>query len=146
MNRALLLISLACTFLACASTAAPTPPDAGTPLEWASVAAEETAKVVTVDADGALRETTVWFVTVDGAGYLRTSGSRWFGNLERDPDVVLRIGGAAHALRAERVTDPALAARAQAAFREKYGFSDQWLGWIGLRGHNVLHLVERPAS
>jgi hypothetical protein len=144
--KQLALASLACVFLACASTAAPTPPDSAASLEWASVGAEETARVVTVDADGALRETTVWIVVVDGSGYLRTSGSSWFGNLERDPDLVLRIGGAAHALRAERVSDPALAARIHAAFREKYGFSDRMIGWIGLRGGNLLRLVARPAS
>jgi hypothetical protein len=128
---------------ACAST--PPPAESTQPVVWDRVAGEETAEIVTRDSDGAPRETTVWLVVVNGDGFLRTSASRWFGNIERDPDVVLRIGGAAHPLRAERVADPALAARVQAAFREKYGFSDRALGWIGLRGANLLRLRERAA-
>ncbi len=129
-------------FAGCAST--PPPPDATVPVAWASVADEEVPEIVTRDADGDVRETKLWLVVVDGAGFVRTSGTRWLANLERDPNAVLRIGGAAHALRAEPVTDPALAARIEAAFRAKYGFSDRFTALMPGEP-TLLRLVERLA-
>jgi hypothetical protein len=142
MNTRLPLVALA-LLAACAST--PAPRDATAPIDWTSVEDAEVAEIVTRDPDGDARETRIWLVVVDGSGFVRTSGTRWLRNIEGDPDVVLRIGGAAHPLRAERVSDPALAARIQDAFRKKYGLADRLTGWL-LRGDAILlRLVERPA-
>jgi hypothetical protein len=108
------------------------------------VADERVPEIVTRDPDGDPRETKVWIVVVDASGFVRTHGTRWLANIERDPNVVLRIGGAAHPLRAEPVSDAALAARIHEAFRQKYGFQDRLAGWFTFGEASLLRLVERP--
>jgi hypothetical protein len=143
MRHAFATLAVIAGVSACASTRPL--PDATGAVAWASVADEAVPEIVTRDPDGDLRETKLWIVVVDGAGFVRTTGTRWLGNIERDPNVVLRIGGAAHLLRAERVDDPALIARVEQAFRAKYGFSDRLTGWVLPGEPTVLRLVERPA-
>ncbi len=48
---------------------------------------------------------------MDGQGYIRTGNTRWEANIERNPDVTLRIEGKAHPLRVEFVADSALRTR-----------------------------------
>jgi hypothetical protein len=136
------LVACAALLAACASSPPPLP-DATAPVAWASVADEEVPEIVTLDPDGEVRETKLWIVVVDGSGFVRTSGTRWLRNLERDPNLVLRIGGQAHRLRAEAVSDPALAARIEQAFREKYGLSDRLTRWIVPGEPTLMRLVER---
>ncbi len=145
MTNRLALVPLLTLLAACASSPPP-PPDATAPVVWASVADEEVPEIVTRDPDGDVRVTKLWLVVVDGSGFVRTSGTRWLANIERDPNIVLRIGGAAHPLRAERVSDPLLAARIHEAFRQKYGFSDRASGWVVPGEPSLLRLAERPAS
>ena len=99
---------------------------AASPPVWSDVAAVEEVEVLTHDEDGELRETTIWLAVVDGDGFVRTGGSSWGKNLQRDPSLVLRIEGAEYPLRAEFVEDDGLRDRITDTFREKYGFSD-WL-------------------
>jgi hypothetical protein len=110
--------------------------------DWQAVAAADTIEVITRDADGNERVTTIWLVVVDGQGYIRTGSSSWFEDVERDPNVVLRIEGQDHAVRAELVpeSDPAWA-RVQQAFRDKYGWSDRLL--LPGMGTNVLRAAPR---
>ena len=67
-------------------------------------------RLVTTNEDGTPRETTIWLAVVDGQGYIRTGHTHWEGNIERNPDVVLRIDNAEYPLRAEFVQDPDLKA------------------------------------
>ena len=63
---------------------------------------------MTSKEDGSERETKVWLVVVDGQGYIRTSqGTTWGGNVERNPDIALRIEGSEYPLRAVFVEDAA---------------------------------------
>jgi hypothetical protein len=141
MPRRLFLSLATAVFLTAAGGARAQSPD------WNAVAAEDTIEIVTHDADGALRETTVWLGVVDATGYVRTSDSRWSENIGRDPDVVVRIAGTDYPLRAESTTDPALRARVNEVFRAKYGFMDRMLSWFGNDGGKVCYaLVPRPAS
>ena len=94
-------------------------------VDWVSVADVDVVRIRTTTEEGSIRETTIWLAVVDGQGYVRTSRTRWFRDVERDADVVLVIGEDAHPLRAERVTDQALFDRVQAVFRQKYGFWDR---------------------
>jgi hypothetical protein len=121
MIRALLTACLLVIAAACATSA---PPASEAPLDWAAVADEGTPTIVTRDPDGDERVTKLWVVVVDGEGLIRTGDSRWFRNIERDPNVDFWIGGRSHPLRAELVTDPSLKQRAGDAFREKYGWMD----------------------
>ncbi len=94
-------------------------------LDWNSVADVEEVRVLTTNQDGTPRETTIWLAVADGQGYIRTSGSStWGDNVERNPDIALRIGDSEHPLRASFVEDEALRERIVAAFREKYGRFD----------------------
>jgi hypothetical protein len=140
MDRGILIACAALIAVSCASTA---PPMAETPLDWQSVADEGVPEIVTRDADGAERVTKLWIAVVDGVGLIRTSDSRWFRNIERDPNVVLRIGGYAHPLRAEIVTDESFEKRANAAFREKYGWLDWLIHPIGEPDSNLMRLLPR---
>ena len=115
MQRGMLIACAVFAAVSCASTA---PPVAETALDWQLVAEEGMPVIVTGD-------------------------TRWFQNIERDPDVVFRIGGYAYSLRAELVTDPQLEKRANAAFREKYGFQDRLIHPFGEPDKNVMRLVPR---
>ena len=114
------------------------------PIDWGALAAEQTVVIRTTEADGAPRETTVWLVVVDGQGYVRTGDTHWHGNLARDPKIGVRIADHDYAVTAEHVTDPALRARIHTAFREKYGFSDRFVGWFSDEAKaQILALVAR---
>lgn len=138
MKRSIGALSIL-AFFACATV-----PAATGPLDWAAVADVSTPVIVTVDPDGDVRDTKLWLVVVDGQGYIRTSETRWFRNIERDPNVVLRIGGAAYPLRAKLVMDPELRARINAAFYEKYWMERLLLRRLMNREEaNMLRLIER---
>ncbi len=115
--------------------------------DWNEVAVKDTIEILTHDADGDLRETTVWIGVVDGIGYVRTSDSRWRENIERDSELVLRVGDREYPLRGEFVTDVALRARVNSIFRAKYGFTDRMLGWFGNEGGKFqIALRPRPEN
>jgi len=97
--------------------------------DWNSVADVQEVRVLTTNQDGTPRETTIWLAVVDGRGYIRTSGwTRWGDNVERNPEIALRIGDTGYPLRASFVEDEALRAKIVATFREKYGRLDGFLG------------------
>jgi len=117
MPRALVIS--ACAVLALATGARADASD------WSRVADVEEVEAVTTDADGSVRETTVWLAVLDGNAYLRTSGgSTWGDNLERDPDLVVRIDGSEHRVHAVFIEDDELRGRVIETFRAKYGWSD----------------------
>ena len=140
MTRRLLITCAVFLGVGCASTV---PPTADTALDWAAVAEEGVPTIITRDADGEERVTKLWLAVVDGQGLIRTDDSRWFRNIERDPNVVLRIGDYAHLLRAELVTDESLEKRANAAFRGKYGWQDWLIHPFGEPDANTMRLVPR---
>ncbi|MEX2208074.1 MAG: DUF2255 family protein [Myxococcota bacterium] len=116
-------------------------------LNWIAFADEDVIEILSHDPDGELRETKVWVGVIDGVGYVRTSDTRWHGNIAAEPNVVVRVGGVEYPLRAELVKDASLRARVNEVFRAKYGFTDRMLGWFGNDGGKYcLALVPRPAS
>jgi hypothetical protein len=125
--------------LAVALAAAPASRAAGP--DWNALAGVDTVEIVSTNEDGSPRDTTVWLVVVDGEGYVRTGNTRWGANVERSPDVLLRVGGEEHALRAERVSNAPLIATVMQAFRDKYGLWDVAAGVLPGAGSKVLHLV-----
>jgi hypothetical protein len=112
--------------VAAASLAAPARAEQA--VDWNTVAGVDTIEVVTQDPDGSPRATTVWLAVWKGQGYIRSSGTRWLANLERDPDLLVRIEDVEHPLRAVRVSDSETRAAVIQVFREKYGLSDRLLG------------------
>jgi hypothetical protein len=140
-TAALAPLLLCAALLACASTP---PPETGAPIDWAAVADVRVPQIVTIDPDGDVRETSLWLVVVDGAGFVRTGETRWFENLDRDPKVVLRIGGAAYPLQAKLEVNPDVRRRVNDALREKYGFQDRFVGWFSDReAANIVRLGPR---
>ena len=97
--------------------------------DWQALADTETIQVVTKDEFGKPRETTVWLAVYDGHGYIRTGATRWGKEIQREPDVVVRIAGDEFPLRAAPIgAGDATFAAVTDVFRQKYGFSDAAIG------------------
>jgi len=131
------LPSLVCALLLLAAARTETSPD------WNAVAQTSTIQIVTKEADGSPRETTIWLAVVDGKGYIRTGSTHWWNNIGRDPDVVLRIEGREYALRAVGVEDAALCQRVEDTFRAKYGVSDRVVGFFFRSVPHIMRLDPR---
>jgi hypothetical protein len=130
--------------LAAASLAALAAQGAGAAApDWQALAGVETVEVVTTDPDGEPRTTTVWLAVVDGQGYVRTGGTRWGDDAERDPSLELAAGAERWPLRVELVEDDALRARIAEAFRAKYGWSDAMLSWVRGSRPRIMRLLPR---
>jgi hypothetical protein len=98
-------------------------------VDWSAAHEHDVIEILTTDPDGELRETKVWVAALDDRGYVRTNDSRWFQNLVREPNAAIRFGDAEYPARAEVVLDPALRARVDAVFAEKYPLS-MWIAGI----------------
>jgi len=91
---------------------------------------------VTLDADGDERVTRVWIALYQGTGAIRTNHTRWLANLERDPDLRLRVDGVDYPLRVEFVDDAAATEAIDREFLEKYGWQERLLmGEQGREAH-----------
>ena len=120
---------------------------AAEPIDWNALAAEDTVVILTREADGAVRETTVWLVVVDGQGYVRTGNTHWHENIARDPKIGVRVAGHEHAVTAEPIGDPALRAKINAAYGQKYGFSNTFVGWFADQDKaQIMALVPRETA
>ena len=115
-------------------------------IEWDRYSEEGTVTVLTSDEDGSTRETKVWLAVFEGQGYIRTGKTRWGGNIERNPEIVLRIGETELPLRVEFVTDEAERDGVKAALRAKHGFSDWILSPVRGRNPKIMRLMPREAQ
>ncbi len=113
-------------------------------IAWARYADEGTVKVTTTNEDGSTRDTKIWLVVVGGQGYIRTAKTRWGANLERDPEIVLRVGSELLPLRVEFVTHQATRDEVVDAFRDKYGFTDWVVNPFRGRNPKIMRLLPRP--
>ncbi len=112
------------------------------PIDWTRFSDTQTIEVVTTDEDGGSRLTTIWIVVLDYQAYIRTSGTTWGDNVEREGMLRLREVGGDRPLRAEKVLSEAEVERVVAAFREKYGTSDMWAGLLRFGERRVFRLLE----
>jgi hypothetical protein len=112
------------------------------PIDWTEYTDTETVQVLSADEDGGLRLTTVWIVVVDRNAYLRTAGTTWGDNVERNGSLKLRLPNGDKPLRAEKVLSPAEVERVVAAFREKYGTTDAVMEILRFGERRVFRLVE----
>jgi len=112
--------------------------------DWAALAEVEVIEVVSVDADGDVRTTPVWFVLLDGEPYLRTSGSSWLENLRREPNFGLVIEEQEYTARAEEVSGEEIVARVDAASGEKYGWQECFIHVFRTRTPDILKLSPVP--
>jgi hypothetical protein len=114
--------------------------------DWKALADVKVIEVLTRDEDGDLRETKVWFVEVEGEIYLRTSRSRWLGNLRRDPNLMLRIQGREYPAQAEEIPGDEIVTKVDDATREKYGWQEALIHIFRLRRPDILRLSPRAGG
>jgi hypothetical protein len=112
-------------------------------LDWEKYADVKVIEVVTVDPDGDVRETPVWFVLLEGAAYLRTSRTRWLENIKRDPKVAIRIEDEEFPLLAHAVEGEEIIRRVDTASREKYGWQEAMIHIFRFRTPDILRLSPR---
>ena len=103
-------------------------------VDWSAAHEHDVIEILTTDPDGAPRETKVWVAALEGRGYVRTNDSRWFQNLEREPNAAIHFGDTKYLVRAEVVRDAALRARVDAVFAAKYPLSMWIAGLFGRSG------------
>ena len=112
--------------------------------DWEKLGAIRNIEIITHDEDGDARETTIWFVELDGQGFIRTGSSNWAENIRRNPsDVVLRIEDVEYPLQAEFIENDSLRERIVAAFREKYGWLDGAVQFVRGKRPNIMHMIAR---
>jgi hypothetical protein len=113
------------------------------PADWNALAQVREVQVLSENPDGKPHETTVWLVVVDGEGFIRTGNTSWYPNLERKPQIGVRIAGHDYAVLAVPIEAESLRDRVIAAFREKYGLSDQMLAWFSSAHPHIVRLAPR---
>ena len=111
--------------------------------DWSTFADASVVRIVTRDADGAERDTKVWFVVVGGDAFVRTNDSQWLANIRRGSGVALRLEEAERAVTAEEVGDAAVSAAVEEAFKAKYGFVQRVMSAFRMREPTVLRLREK---
>jgi hypothetical protein len=110
--------------------------------DWSPFAESDVVHIVTQDEDGAERDTPVWFVVVQGDGFVRTNDSRWLANIRRGSSVALRLDETERAVTAEAVADAAVSAAVEEAFKAKYGLMQRIMSALRVREPTVLRLRE----
>lgn len=112
-------------------------------FDWAPFEQEDVIHVLTHDEDGELRDTKVWVVVLDGSGYVRTNASHWLENIQRNPEVQVRVRGYDYLMRAEEVRASALRESVEGAYKKKYGLLQKTMSLFRIREPTVLRLVPR---
>ena len=110
---------------------------------WSEAATPDVVHILTQNEDGSTRETKIWIVLLNGQAYIRTANTRWYRNIERNPDVTLRAEGVEYPATAQLITDESPLDQIEAAFREKYGFKNRLSGLARLGRSNIMRLVAR---
>ena len=112
-------------------------------FDWQRFQDADVIEIVTHDEDGELRETSIWIVTLDDHGYVRTNDSRWLANIRRGSGVALRLGEQEYAVSAREPNDAALSARVEEQFKQKYGFMQRVMSVFRMREPTLLELTAR---
>ncbi len=119
----------------------------GAAAAWtAGFAAVGTVRIVTVDADGDVRDTPVWIVTSDATAWVRTNDSRWLANIRRGSPIDLRTDDVSQPVAALEVDDAGEAARVEALFKTKYGWVQKLMSAVRISEPTVLRLQPAPRS
>ena len=114
----------------------------GSPLDWTRFTDPQTIEIISTDEGGGQRLTTIWIVVLDRQAYIRTAGTTWGDNVEREGKLELRETAGDRPLRAEKVLSAAEIERVVAAFREKYGTTDAVMELFRFGERRVFRLVE----
>ena len=88
---------------------------------WSDYKDEQEIFAIVHDEAGKPREVKIWLVVLDDNGFIRTRNTSWRADLERDPNLRLKIAGKEIAVRPVPVKDPEKYNRVNEAYTEKYG-------------------------
>jgi len=111
--------------------------------DWQRAQQQSVVQILTHDEDGAQRETSIWIVSFDGRGYVRTNDSRWLANIRRGSTVALRLADGEFPVAAREPNDAAITARVEEQFKQKYGFMQKVMSAFRFREPTVLELTAR---
>ncbi|MDG2332955.1 MAG: DUF2255 family protein [Myxococcota bacterium] len=111
--------------------------------DWNRLTNVQVIDVLTFDQDGALRETPVWFVLLNGEAYLRTSNSRWLENLRRDPKFRLKIEDKIYQARAEEISDQSMVEKVDIASQRKYGWQEYLINLFRMSPPEIIRILPR---
>ena len=116
----------------------------------AQVADESTLEITTIGRkSGKPRTKPIWFVYDQGALYIQSGQdgkTHWYRNLQKDPQMQLKIGQLVLTGKAQFVTDTAESERVHDLFRSKYSLA-RVAGFVGSSiGHGEVILVEDLAE
>jgi len=112
-------------------------------FDWAPYREDSTIEILTDDEDGDRRETKIWIVVLDDAGFIRTNDSRWLANIRRGSPVLLRTRDVETPVTAEVIEDPLVYDRVEQAFKEKYGWVQKAMSVFRMSRPTVLKLSPR---
>ena len=112
-------------------------------IDWQRFQQADVIEILTEDEDGQPRETSVWIVTFDGHGYVRKNDSRWLANIRRGSSVALRLDEQEFPVVARESNEPAITARVEEQFKQKYGFMQRVMSTFRMREPTVLELTAR---
>jgi len=103
---------------------------------WALIeVGREVIVLRTEGPDGAWRESRLWIVDEGGFPYLHGANSAWMRNLRERPIVEVERAGETHRYRAVVVPGPHPVIHER--LREKYGFADRWVRFVGPDDENT---------
>ena len=116
----------------------------------ARVADESTLEITTIGRkSGKPRTKPIWFIYDQGALYIQSGKdgkTHWYRNLQKSPQVQLKIGQLVLTGKAQFVTDVATTERVHDLFRSKYSLA-RVAGFVGSSiGHGKVILVEDLAD
>ncbi len=124
--------------------------ESGLQNDLAQVANESTLEITTIGRkSGKPRTKPIWFVYDQGALYIQSGKdgkTHWYRNLQKNPQMQLKIGQLSLTGRAQFVTDLAESERVHDLFRSKYSLA-RVAGLVGSSiGHGKVVLVEQLAE
>ena len=99
---------------------------------WWALESFGVATVETLQADGSLRQTHVWFVEPDGELWLEAGSPEngWFRDVLENRALTFSAERRSGRYRAEPIDGDAARRKIRSLIRAKYGFRDRWVGLL----------------
>jgi len=104
-----------------------TPSETLDPIDWQAADEHWSVHVVTLDPDGDERVTRIWLALLDDEAVIRTNGSRWWENIQREAKCHIRLDDVDYEVAAVAVDGAEERVRIDDAFLEKYGWLERLL-------------------
>jgi hypothetical protein len=114
--------------------------------DWNRLADIQVIDALTVDEDGTLRETPVWFVLLNGEAYLRTSNSHWLENLRRDSNLRIEIEGKIYEAQVEEISDQGMVEKVDIASQRKYGWQEYLINFFRMSSPQILRILPQEQA